>query len=122
MIISDNINITEIKTTQDESQKADYVIRQKNNGSIPQKETGKDRKVKEALAGALKAELYAQRNISLEVEEELNIIIVKVIDKESGDVIKQIPIPESIELSKDIRKWMSKDIKDLSGLIINEEV
>lgn len=122
MIISDNINIAEIKAPQNESQQADYVIRQKGNSNTPQKETGEGRKVKEALAGALKAELYAQRNISLEVDGDLDIIIVKVIDKESGDVIRQIPIPESIELSKDMRERVSKELKDLSGIIIDEEV
>ncbi len=122
MIISDNINIAEINAPQKESQKADYVIRQKDHNSTPQEETGEVRKVKEALAGALKADLNSQRNISLEVEGDLNIIIVKVIDKESGDVIRQIPIPESIELSKDMRERMSRELKESSGLIIDEEV
>jgi len=47
------------------------------------------------------------------VEEDLNIMIVKVIDSETEEVIRQIPPKELVALSK--------NAKDLKGLLINKE-
>ena len=44
------------------------------------------------------------RAIRFEIDSELDAVIVKVIDKESGDVIRQIPSEELVELSKKIKE------------------
>lgn len=41
--------------------------------------------------------------IRFEIDSELDAVIVKVIDKESGDVIRQIPSEELVELSRKIK-------------------
>ncbi len=53
------------------------------------------------------------RNIRLEVDDDLKIMVVKVIDSETEEVIRQIPPEEIIRLSKNAR--------DLKGLLINKE-
>jgi flagellar protein FlaG len=53
------------------------------------------------------------RKIRFEVEKDLDIMIVKVIDSETEEVIRQIPSEELVELSKNAR--------DLKGLLINKE-
>ncbi len=49
-------------------------------------------------------EKYLNRTIRLEVDRELHCVIAKIIDKTSGDVIRQIPPEEFIELAKKIRE------------------
>jgi flagellar protein FlaG len=68
---------------------------------------------KEAMDRIEQAAVIFNRKIRLEVEEDLNIMIVKVIDSDSGEVIRQIPSEELVELSK--------NAKDLKGLLINKE-
>lgn len=53
------------------------------------------------------------RKIHLEVEEELNMVIVKIIDSETDEVIRQLPPEEMVELSRNAR--------DLKGLLIDKE-
>ncbi len=68
---------------------------------------------KEAMDRIEQAAVIFNRKIRLEVEEDLNIMIVKVIDSDSGEVIRQIPSEELVALSK--------NAKDLKGLLINKE-
>lgn len=56
-------------------------------------------------------EHFLNRAIRFEIDSELDAVIVKVIDKESGDVIRQIPPEELVELSK--------KIKDYNGYILD---
>ncbi len=44
------------------------------------------------------------RTIRFEIDSASDAVIVKVIDKESGDVIRQIPSEELVELSKKIKE------------------
>ena len=72
-----------------------------------------NKSVKDAMDTILSVVRFFNRKIRLEVEDELNIMIVKVIDKETDKVIRQIPSKEIVELSK--------HAKDLKGLLINKE-
>ncbi len=56
---------------------------------------------------------HLNRQIRLEVDDELHSIIFKLIDKESGRVIRQIPPEEFIELAKKMRQ--------MDGLLIDKE-
>lgn len=56
---------------------------------------------------------YFDRKIHIEIEKELRIPVVKIVDNETGKVIRQIPPEEVIELSK--------KSQDLKGLLINKE-
>lgn len=63
----------------------------------------------DALNESLKA-LDVKREFS--VEKQLNSVVVKLIDKEQGSVIKQIPSEDAIRLSKNIQEML--------GLIFDE--
>lgn len=62
-----------------------------------------------------KIESLASRGIHLEVEKELKIIVAKVVERDSGEVIRQIPPAELIEIKKRLRGHNS-------GLILNKGV
>jgi len=70
-----------------------------------------NKRVKEAIEHVVHAANYFNRKIRLEVDND--IMIVKVIDEKTGQVIRQIPSEEIVELSK--------NAKDLKGLLINKE-
>jgi flagellar protein FlaG len=70
-----------------------------------------NKRVKEAIEHIVYAANYFNRKIRLEVDND--IMIVKVIDEKTGQVIRQIPSEEIVELSK--------HAKDLKGLLINKE-
>jgi flagellar protein FlaG len=52
--------------------------------------------------------------IELSVDKELNQVIVRVFDEESGDLIRQIPSEEILKLDR--------FFADLSGLFVDEEI
>ena len=53
------------------------------------------------------------RKIHIDIEKDLNLAVVKVIDKETEKVVRQIPPEEVVELSK--------NAKDMKGLLIDKE-
>jgi len=69
--------------------------------------------IKEAMDKIQEAAILFNRKIRLEVEEDLNMVIVKVVDSETNEVIRQIPPKELVELSR--------NAKDLKGLLIDKE-
>ncbi|MFA4909450.1 MAG: flagellar protein FlaG [Desulfobacteria bacterium] len=79
-------------------------------------------KIKEVVKDTLKMERYGNMGIRLEIEKDLNIVVAKIIDKESGEVIRQVPLPESIELSKSIKEQLSKMVEEQSGILMHKEV
>lgn len=99
------------------------VKRSNNTGTAKRKAEGttnadnvkqhEDNNVKEAIERINDTAKFFDRKIRIEVEKDLNIMIVKVIDEETGNVIRQIPPKEIVELSK--------HAKDLRGLLINKE-
>ncbi|MBI5057039.1 MAG: flagellar protein FlaG [Nitrospirae bacterium] len=70
-----------------------------------------NKRVQEAIEHIVKSAGYFNRKIKVEVDQDT--VVVKVIDGDTGDVIRQIPPKELIELSK--------NAKDLKGLLINKE-
>lgn len=72
--------------------------------------------IMEAVTEIADSGRFLNRRLQLEVEEELEIIVAKVVDKESGDVIRQIPPEELVALSKRIKEHLEE------GLLINEQV
>jgi flagellar protein FlaG len=58
------------------------------------------------------AQLF-NRKIHLEVEDDIDMVIVKIIDSETEEVIRQVPPEELVELSK--------NAKELKGLLISKE-
>ncbi len=87
----------------------------KQEKTVESEDIKKDEKIEteEAVERILNTANFYNRKIRIEIEEELNIMIVKVIDSETEEVIRQIPPEELIALSKNAR--------DLKGLLINKE-
>ena len=56
---------------------------------------------------------HVEPRIELSVDKELNQVIVRVFDKESGDLIRQIPSEEILELDR--------FFAEQSGLLVEEE-
>lgn len=75
------------------------------------------------------AEEFAQlaqslnRDLRFNVESELDTPIIRVIDRSSGEMIRQIPTEEVVELALKIRQYNSDDSYDsATGLFINSKV
>lgn len=55
-----------------------------------------------------------QRDLQFEVDEESNHTIVRVVDSETGDIVRQIPAEEFLRLAK--------RMEELDGLLMSERV
>jgi len=44
----------------------------------------------------------AQRDLDIEIDKETGIVVVKVVDRESGEVIRQIPPEETLAIAKNL--------------------
>ena len=107
-----NMPITEIKDRRSpDAEKAGNRQGKVINSEDVKREQQMD--TEEAMERIVHTAKYFNRKIHLEVEEDLNIMIVKVIDSETDEVIRQIPPEELVELSK--------NTNDLKGLLINKE-
>ena len=78
--------------------------------------------VQEVLRGALDVEPVADRKLEISFENELNVFVVKVLDQESGEVIRQIPMPEAISIAKGLRAAIRRMANDQSGIAVDQEV
>jgi len=67
----------------------------------------------DAVERIVNAAKMFDRKINLEVDQETNTVIVKVIDPETDEVVRQIPPEEILELSR--------NSKDLTGLLLSVE-
>lgn len=70
-------------------------------------------RLEKAIEEITKAVNHFNKKLSMEVEEDLNRTIIKVIDKETDEVVRQIPSEEMIELAK--------NAKELKGLLFSKE-
>jgi flagellar protein FlaG len=44
----------------------------------------------------------AQRDLNIEIDKDTGIVVVKVVDRESGEVIRQIPPEETLAIAKNL--------------------
>lgn len=72
-----------------------------------------DVNTQEAMDKVVSAAKIFNKELHLELERDLDIMIVKVVDSETDEVIRQIPAEEMVELSRNAR--------DLKGLLIDKE-
>lgn len=127
MVINNNIKYIAItEHASKAAQPTEVEGKTKGNGTLPAKVSKENNalnlnKIKERAMDALKIEQYMNRAVRLEVENDLHIIVVKIIDKESGDVIRQIPVDELIKLSKNIKEQLSKRFEE-HGLLVDKEI
>lgn len=78
--------------------------------------------VQELLREALNVEPVADRELRIEFEKELHQIVVKVLDKETGELVRQIPMPEEISIAKGLRAAIRRMAGEQSGIAVNQEV
>jgi len=78
--------------------------------------------MQEVFRKALDIDPIPQRKLHFSVDKDLNRFVFKVLDKESGDVVRQIPMPEQIVISKKLLAAMEKMVDNQSGIAVNEEV
>lgn len=78
--------------------------------------------VQGVLREALKVEPVADRELRIEFENELNQIVVKVLDKETGELVRQIPMPEEISIAKGLRAAIRRMAGNQSGIAVDREV
>lgn len=73
--------------------------------ALPSEVRASQEKKKEEISNAISnLERSYNRTIRFEIDSELDTVIVKVVDKASGDVIRQIPSEELVNLSKKIKE------------------
>lgn len=85
----------------------------KNKESNPVGNGDSDKLKEKGKAEAL-IDRFMNRAIRLEVDNELHRVIIKLIDKKSGEIIRQIPPEELIELAKKMRSG--------EGIFLDKEV
>jgi len=73
----------------------------------------KNNELKHAIKYILDSANHFNSKIYVEVEKDLGIKVVKVIDKNTGKVVRKMPTEDIVELSR--------RSKDLKGLLISEE-
>ncbi|MCD6548726.1 MAG: flagellar protein FlaG [Thermodesulfobacterium sp.] len=65
------------------------------------------------------------KELRVEIDQELNIPIFKIINKETNEIIRQIPLEEILKLIKSIEKFLESQRVDeeyLKGLLLKAEV
>jgi len=65
------------------------------------------------------------KELRVEIDQELNIPIFKIINKETNEVIRQIPLEEILRIAKNIEKFLESqkiDKEYLRGLLLKAEV
>ncbi len=93
------------KKTQ-ESAKEGVAQRSETKSDVPQSMTGPEGRM---------LEQFMNRKVRLEVDTELHSVIIKIVNRENGEVIKQIPPEELVDLAKKM-----KNIKGMS--LVDKEV
>jgi flagellar protein FlaG len=105
-----NASTVEIKRGSNPEPQAKKIEKKVDAGNAEKHE---DKNVKEAMDNISSIANFYNRQIRLEIDKDLKIMIVKVIDGDTNEVIRQIPPEELVELSK--------HAKDQKGLLINKE-
>jgi flagellar protein FlaG len=108
------------KTIQENSLSRTYIelghagdISTKVNSNIDNNETKETseidfyNKVKETVDLANKEIKIFNTNLNFSIDKELNKVVVKVIDKETKEVVRQIPPEELLKMAKDFEKYGS---------------
>ena len=91
-----------------------FLIKEVNQRSYLSDRTNSNVDIKQALENMIRAIKQFNNKIIFHYEEEMEKMVVKVIDGETGKMIRQIPNEEIVRLSKNIDK--------LDGLLIVKKI
>lgn len=102
-MINGSMNLNTVQITE---------VKSRNNQEVKKSENVVD--VKKALQHIIKSAKIFNNKIYFEYKEEMGKMIVKVIDDNTGKMIRQIPNEEIVKLSQNIAK--------LTGLLMDKEI
>lgn len=106
-----NVPLSEIKNR--DSQNTEKIKKEEEKVASSDDIKKQDVDTQEAMDKIVSSAKIFNKEIQLELERDLGIMVVKVIDGKTNEVIRQIPSEEMVELSKNAR--------DLKGLLIDKE-
>lgn len=78
--------------------------------------------VQKVIREALKIEPLPDRELHIEFEIDLHRFVVKVMDKESGEIIRQIPMPEELAVAKNIRAQLGRMVREQRAIAVDQEI
>ena len=81
--------------------------------SVTSSQSVENQDLEEAVAQVQEALHQGQSRVQLSVDNELNKVVVKVVDKDSGELIRQFPPEEFLRVQR--------FLKEHSGLLLTEE-
>lgn len=101
-------------------------VREDKASAAPLKDAAKDapddREARKIVREALKLTPLPDRELRIEVESDLNLVVVKVVDKESGEVVRQIPFEETVASARRIKERLDRMAHEKRGLAVDREV
>jgi flagellar protein FlaG len=80
-----------------------------------------DNEVEQALDVVNQAAVFQQRALTFKLDEDSGRTVVTVIDKNTEQVIRQIPTEELLKVSQDIKK-LQQEMGQSLGLLVNRKV
>ncbi|MBR7783031.1 flagellar protein FlaG [Undibacterium luofuense] len=83
------------------------------NSSTPQKTSPSEEAVHKAVSDINKAIQNFSQGLQFSVDKDTQRVVVKIVDQQTNQVIKQIPTEEALEISKSLSK--------LQGLLVKHE-
>jgi len=89
--------------TAQESAKEGVAQKNETQSGVPLKVTGPEGQV---------IEQFMNRKVRLEVDTELHSVIIKIVNRDSGEVIKQIPPEELVDLAKKMKNLKGMSLVD----------
>jgi len=120
--ITNNNDVIIMGKTPEQSQKVQkpkgILVNSADAGKKPASKGSDSSKAKDAP----KVHQQLNTGISMEIEKDLNIVVAKILDKESGKVIRQIPPNKMIGIMKAVKEMLAEKGEEKSGLIVDKEV
>lgn len=92
-----------------------------NEVAINQKQTDKKEQVMSQIEEFKSFNQSIDRSLQFKVDDELGVTIVRVIDKETDELIRQFPPEELINLSKRLKE-LNDEGEASSGVLLKEKV
>lgn len=119
----DNSHINDMSSAEKSDKVVSLVEPDSKSLSMPaaKVEEPSDLEVEQALSIVNKAAVFEQRSLTFTMDEESGRTVVKVIDKNTEQMIRQIPSEELLRVSQDIKK-LQEEMGQSLGLLVNSKV
>ncbi|WNO61825.1 flagellar protein FlaG [Rheinheimera sp. MMS21-TC3] len=119
----DNSHINDMSSAEKSDKVVSLIEPDSKSLSMPaaKVEEPSDAEVEQALSIVNKAAVFEQRSLTFTMDEESGRTVVKVIDKNTDQMIRQIPSEELLRVSQDIKK-LQEEMGQSLGLLVNSKV